>query len=760
VKVKDKGAFRPDSCGPQRVLLAVTLALATLTPPDWNLFWGVNLSGYWPPVLRLGLLLGGLVLIWQSPRLAGIDRSHAKAWRPPDKVSLIIVGVVLLGIWTLWPTRSFLFGDTFDFPERFLSGHPDTRSLLYEFLVGLLCRATHAASAADVLQVMQALSIGLGVLFLILLGVYCIRHFRDYGLHSAAVLLGGYVWLFQAYPETYALYVLVLAGYFVSLEAGQSTRSKILVAVHQIVLLAVHPSAVLLAPVTAWFCFGMGSNRKRMTRVVVGGILSLVAILLVSFAALADGSQLSGVPSFLTQLLSDIKGVLSPHEPWIPAGWVFSWRHLVDIVNGLMISVGPAIVFLISLALFRKTRALLPPLLLSPLGAATLLLLLGRLLIFTHQGAVLDWDLYSAFYLPFVFLALKAWHAPSIRGLRPAMALPMLIVALILSIPLAGVLRNPDLGERYLQSYVDGTPAPLPWIGAFAQRQIAYYHMTHHLEGDAELFWRAYEIYPRRSYARRAGLSWILGSQWDKAHRALTAAIEEIPLDRESLYYRGVTLFMKGSMSEADEDLARVEALIAGDPEKLELYARTLRLRGDIALRRSDNRAWHGFFERYLTVMDELLAAGNTSLSLLEGRAEVFHYLDRHQEAVADLQRALQIDPNRVSLWRLLGECYLSLQRPVEAQSAFTQGLSLNPKDHLLLRGLGRSYQVGGDLDAAIVNFSRSLDLAGDSQCRLWRAETYLEQGRVAEATQDIEMVLRQDPENPLAQELLERAGR
>ena len=112
---------------------------------------------------------------------------------------------------------------------------------------------------------------------------------------------------------------------------------------------------------------------------------------------------------------------------------------------------------------------------------------------------------------------------------------------------------------------------------------------------------------------------------------------------------------------------------------------------------------------RKAIALNDLLAPVHVTLGMIHrgtGKAE---------EALADLQRALDRDPRSAEAYRETGRVQQSLGRPREAEEAFRQAAELRPSDWAAHNYLGAVYVASGRLAEAEGEFRRVIALAPDN---------------------------------------------
>jgi serine/threonine-protein kinase len=127
--------------------------------------------------------------------------------------------------------------------------------------------------------------------------------------------------------------------------------------------------------------------------------------------------------------------------------------------------------------------------------------------------------------------------------------------------------------------------------------------------------------------------------------------------------------------------------------------------------------------------LNDLLAPVHVTLGMLHRGT------GRSEEALADLQRALDRDPRSAEAFREIGRVHQSLGRTKEAEQAFRRAAEQRPSDWAVHNYLGGLYAASGRFPEAEVEFWRVIALAPDNQrgYNNLGAVCYL-QGRLEEA--------------------------
>lgn len=106
----------------------------------------------------------------------------------------------------------------------------------------------------------------------------------------------------------------------------------------------------------------------------------------------------------------------------------------------------------------------------------------------------------------------------------------------------------------------------------------------------------------------------------------------------------------------------------------------------------------------------------------------------------------------KASVHALMGKMLLQRRKFDEAKNEFTKARSLNPKDTLMLNGIGTLALMSGDLPGAVTSFRAALREEPDNtEATLGAAATLIQQGNDEEARALISPILQNDAKNPVA---------
>lgn len=121
--------------------------------------------------------------------------------------------------------------------------------------------------------------------------------------------------------------------------------------------------------------------------------------------------------------------------------------------------------------------------------------------------------------------------------------------------------------------------------------------------------------------------------------------------------------------------------------------------------------------------------------------------LKNAQETIANLQRALELDPKRAQAWFLLGKLYRDLGQTDKAVEAFRKLVEVDPSFPYGRQFLALSLIDAKDYDSALTELNEEIKLRPDNyQAYVDRAGVQIQLGNLAEADKDLEIVTSKDP--------------
>lgn len=135
------------------------------------------------------------------------------------------------------------------------------------------------------------------------------------------------------------------------------------------------------------------------------------------------------------------------------------------------------------------------------------------------------------------------------------------------------------------------------------------------------------------------------------------------------------------------------------------------------------------------------------AVSELYYRAMTYHNLGLYQEALADFNNVIRLDPDNGKVRTVLGNTYFRLGRFSEALAEHNRALELNPLDVKAYSNRGNTLAEMGRYDEALADFTHAVNLAPTEPLPLNnRGITYKQMGRYGEALADFTRALGNNP--------------
>lgn len=126
--------------------------------------------------------------------------------------------------------------------------------------------------------------------------------------------------------------------------------------------------------------------------------------------------------------------------------------------------------------------------------------------------------------------------------------------------------------------------------------------------------------------------------------------------------------------------------------------------------------------------------------------------LNRHQEALPYIEKALALEPKNPTLHNNLGHVYLGLKKYSEAFKAYNQALQLNPNLAEALTGRGRLLWMAKNYSLALKDLNQAIGLKGNlSGAYFWRGHVRRALGQKKLALQDFQKFIQMSPESSKA---------
>jgi adenylate cyclase len=239
-------------------------------------------------------------------------------------------------------------------------------------------------------------------------------------------------------------------------------------------------------------------------------------------------------------------------------------------------------------------------------------------------------------------------------------------------------------------------------------------------------------------------ISALRGEMW----RAEVERVKHIPthnLNAYDSFLRAMAYLSRPTKETNAQAQLMAERAIALDPH----YAR-----GYVAMSWVYFHQWLWQWSPDASALERSLEMAQKAADLDNSRPEVHHALGRvylfqkqHEQAVAELERAIALDPNFADahMWLTLTLNYMG--KPEEAISWAEKAMRLNPRyPGWYLNFLAMAYVLLGREEEAIPMLKKALTLTPNLDTHLMLAAVYAKLGREEEARTEAETILRLSP--------------
>jgi tetratricopeptide (TPR) repeat protein len=534
------------------ILLALIIFASIIHP---GLLWGIDSPGYLGPFQILAICLLTIftyIVISMVSETAASDSSDKAIKLQRIAIIIFLAAILVLILYNL-RSATQLWGD------GYLRAHETSLGVrlhftepldkLFQYVVFQTIGKWFGLSS---IQTYQLVSIFGGALFFVF-GIWFADRYgnsrRDKIIMGTFIFSSAIIAMFFGYVESYSIstpLLLMAIGitYFELLE----NRSIVPGLIIYFFACLFHMSLLAYAP--AFIIMALIAYRHRKIGKAMTSIVLSIAIPIVLLAIAFIINRLQFGDEFGKSLFQYLLIPLAPNESGY---WLFSWHHILDVINQLLLVAPAAVIVLIALFPFRANCRKSPELLF--LIIASICGILFLIFFATAFGIGRDWDLFSSIALPLnilaaAILARRLSKTDYVRSFR--IFLPIL-PAILISMSFVAVNAQGPASVRKYRAVINETD----YGKNLNLENLANYYM---LEGDTTNMYAALreasKIQPNPRYYQKIATQLLNDGLTERAVDEFYKALDIDSSYTPALYYLGITFEEIGNKDPRGFDLA------------------------------------------------------------------------------------------------------------------------------------------------------------------------------------------------------------
>jgi tetratricopeptide (TPR) repeat protein len=272
------------------------------------------------------------------------------------------------------------------------------------------------------------------------------------------------------------------------------------------------------------------------------------------------------------------------------------------------------------------------------------------------------------------------------------------------------------------------------WIRAFAPIALSWALLLATSFGGCD--WSS----PERKIAkhRERAATYFEKGQYQEALLEYKTLAQLAPQDADAHYRLALTYLKLGGRINLQEGFAELSRTIALDKTNQDAQ---LKLGELYLLTNAPTKA------REQAEIVLVSAPQNTQGLILHGRSLIGE--QRYQEAVAELKKAIELDPKNLHAYIELARAQVFAKDPASAEATLKHALTVEPRSPEILVALGDFYVTTGKPDQAEIIYKQVLDIAPDNDDIYLRlADFYQRSGKWAEVEAALQKLAARKPQN------------
>jgi len=197
------------------------------------------------------------------------------------------------------------------------------------------------------------------------------------------------------------------------------------------------------------------------------------------------------------------------------------------------------------------------------------------------------------------------------------------------------------------------------------------------------------------------GLDYVLLNDYANAIKWLEKAVELEPKNKDAWYYLGRAYYSRSLLRDSRKAFLTV----------LDLDPRDVRAENNLGLVLESEAKPDEAMEAYRKAMEWQAGSAHRSEQPYLNLGGILLELDRTREAIAPLEKAVELGPDNGSCHLKLGTAYLRANRLLEAQRELEKAKRLEPENAAIHYQLARVYKQTNQMDKAKIEFQRTEEL-------------------------------------------------
>jgi tetratricopeptide (TPR) repeat protein len=656
--------------------------------------WGINHLAYFPLWVRLLFTILGLSILipWFNSKVYNLfDKALSFFQRIIERKKVLgytVLSLVFMLFFWLLKTRTYFLGDSYSMilqleSEKYMrTGFEFLENLVHLYGFKFL-RLFFIISAGSTYIILSILAGGVFIFILFFFTRAFSEDRFDRFFIFAILLFSGAAQLFLGYAEQYTLtYVSIFAYLYFSLKYLQGKVRICLPILFCVLSTGFHLSSAYLLP-SLFFLFILKKKKGELVFSLKKAIpyLFILIFLFILFICYVWSFN----PALSEIFIPVLKG-----RPEAPGYTLFSFSHLLDILNQHLLLSSIGVILLLSIIIIYKKKIKFKDPIIGFLIIISMTQLSYHFLVDPKLGAGRDWDLFSALATGYTFLGIYLF-INLIRNKRYS-SIVLVFTAFFTILP--WFLLNANT-ERSIDRFNILLDLDLKRSLGGRQILIQYYAQQKMFFEVKQIKTDIYKIFPEDSLNRMATDYNNIG-EYDKAIELLKKAIELNP----------DYVFAYRELGRAYLQQKRID-------EALEVLQKVVRLKPYIS-------------GSHVNVAYALLEKG------------------KPRESLAEFKKAEKIGGIEPGVYGNIAYIYLTFGETEKALKYYKKSLKMDPANYNVHFGLGQTYLTRNSPDEALDEFERVVSLKSDfTQAYYYLGMIYSRKGLKEKAIENYDLFLR-----------------